>query len=258
MTGIESIIIITSFLLIVSIGIIMLVLVHQRKQLQYLKDKEQLTMSFEKEILESKLEIQEQTMKNISQEIHDNVGQILTLVKLNLNTMTCEAPNKLYEKINNSSELVGKAIQDLRDLSKSLHTDFITEMGLVKSIEYEFEMIKKAGNYKTVLIIEGEPSELPNHHELILFRMFQEVLNNIIKHAKATSVTAKLCFENDNLRMEISDDGAGFNVPSVLANGTNGLGIKNMYNRAKMIGATFNITSEPHRGTHTEIFLPGI
>src|SRR5215216_148874 len=97
-SGVTPIIIITLFLLIVAIGIIMLVLVYQKKQLQYLREKEQLKVTFEKEILESKLEIQEQTLKNISQEIHDNIGQVLSLAKLHINTMSVDDPEALVEK----------------------------------------------------------------------------------------------------------------------------------------------------------------
>ncbi|HVZ96642.1 MAG TPA: hypothetical protein VG847_07190, partial [Chitinophagaceae bacterium] len=82
-----TILIITIFLVAVATGIIFLVLVYQKKQLQYINEKKQLQAAYEKEILESKLEIQEQTFKTISQEIHDNIGQALTLVKLNINTM---------------------------------------------------------------------------------------------------------------------------------------------------------------------------
>ena len=87
---VTSIFIVTMFLIIVSTGIIMLVLVYQKKQLQYLREKEQLKVTFEKEILGSKLEIQEQTLKNVSQEIHDNIGQVLSLAKLNINTMSSD------------------------------------------------------------------------------------------------------------------------------------------------------------------------
>ncbi len=73
--------------------------------MQYIGEKKQLKITFEKEILESKLEIQEQTLKNISQEIHDNIGQVLSLVKLNINTMNCNEPVQIQTKINDSRQL---------------------------------------------------------------------------------------------------------------------------------------------------------
>ena len=256
-SGPTPILIITLFLLIVAIGIIMLVLVYQKKQLQYLSEKEQLKVTFEKEILESKLEIQEQTLKNISQEIHDNIGQILSLAKLTINTMDHTEPETLQEKINDSKQLVGKAIQDLRDLSKSLDTDYVTEMGLIKSIEYEFQLIKKTGSCETYLIQEGNPYRLSHQHELILFRIFQEVMNNIIKHAKASSITVNVSYFPENFLFQINDDGQGFDL---FRYGTeiekSGLGIRNMQNRSRLMGAAFNIDSEPGKGTTIKITLP--
>ena len=256
-SSVTQIIIITLFLSIVAIGIIMLVLVYQKKQLQYLSEKEQLKVTFEKEILESKLEIQEQTLKNISQEIHDNIGQILSLAKLTINTMDHTEPETLQEKINDSKQLVGKAIQDLRDLSKSLDTDYVTQMGLIKSIEYEFQLIKKTGNYETYLIQQGNPYRLSHQHELILFRIFQEVMNNIIKHAKASSITVNVSYFPENFLFQINDDGQGFDLSRY---GTeiekSGLGIRNMQNRSRLMGAAFNIDSEPGKGTTIKITLP--
>src|SRR5215217_789660 len=114
---------------------------HHQQQLQMIQTR------FEQEILLAQLEIQEQTLKNISQEIHDNIGQVLSLAKLHINTMSYDDPKGLHDKINDSKHLITKAIQDLRDLSKSLNTDYVTELGLIKSVEYELELIQKTGSY---------------------------------------------------------------------------------------------------------------
>ena len=248
--------IITFFLIIVAAGIIMLVLVYQKKQLQYLGEKEQLKVRFEKEILESKLEIQEQTLKNISQEIHDNIGQVLSLIKLTLNTVDYNKSEALKEAIDASKQLLGKAIQDMRDLAKILNSDNITQIGLIKAIEYEFYLIKKTGDYQTKLIEEGDSFRLSPHHELILFRIFQEAVNNILKHAHATLIAVHSCYTDAHFSLEISDNGLGFN-PDELADGREaGLGIRNIKNRAQIIGADFAILSESGKSTALRIDLP--
>ena len=254
MAEIAPIILITVLLIIVAIGIIMLVLVYQKRQLQYLSEKEQLKASFEKEILESKLEMQELTLKNISQEVHDNIGQVLSLIKLNINTIHFdESKPELEEKVKNISELVGKVIQDLRDLSKSLNSDTITEKGIVGAIEYEFELLKKSGIFTTTLTIEGKLYDLPKKKELILFRIFQEVINNAIKHARASAVQVLVCFYTHLFVLKVNDDGQGFDINNT--NG-NGLGLKNMKNRSQLIGANYNINSQPGMGTSITIELP--
>jgi len=254
MIDLAPILLVTVLLLVVATGIIMLVLVYQKKQLQYINEKEQLKASFEKEILESKLEMQEQTMKNISQEVHDNIGQVLSLVRLNINSLDYNEPTPLIqEKIKNVSQLVGKVIQDLRDLSKSLHSDTITEKGLIGAVEYEFDLLKKSGAFTTTLTIDGEPYSLPDQKELILFRIFQETINNIIKHAQASLIHVRVCFYTDQFILEINDNGQGFDVNNTA---NNGMGLKNIRNRSQLIGAVCSIRSEPGNGTVIKIDLP--
>src|ERR1035438_2307555 len=152
-----TIIIIASvFFIIVAIGIIILILVYQKKQLQYINEKAKMRIYFDKELYETQQEIQEQTLKNISQEIHDNIGQGLSLAKLNINTMKAYDAGGLPDKISASKHLITKAIQDLRALSKSLNTDYVTDLGLLRSVEYELEMIQKSGSYVVQCDVDGQ------------------------------------------------------------------------------------------------------
>jgi signal transduction histidine kinase len=253
------IIIASAFLLIVAFGIIFLVFNYQKKQLLYLREKEQLKVDFEKQILESKLEIQEHTLKHISQEIHDNIGQVLSLVKLTINTMNTSNPDLLKEKIDRSRELVGKAIKDLRSLSKSLHTDYVTDMGLFKSVEYELELLSNASSIEVDLVMEGNAYRLEQKQELIIFRIFQEVIQNIIKHSNATRVRVGFIYTLSAFQVEIADNGNGFDVSGM--NGkkeegsAGGIGLRNMENRAKLISADFKIESQPGKGTSVAIQL---
>ncbi|MDQ6901602.1 MAG: histidine kinase [Bacteroidota bacterium] len=256
-TEIAPIFIITIFLLIVATGIIMLALVYQKKQVQYLREREQLKVVYEKEILATQLEIQEQTFKNISQEVHDNIGQVLSLVKLNINTMDTNDPAQLRTKINASKELITKAIKDLRDLSKSLNTDYVKDLGLERSIEYELEMIKNSGTYEIQFDVKGNKYRLESQRELILFRIVQEVLHNIIKHAKATSIAMALSYDPAKFSLTVTDNGVGFDASEIDSNNPNGcgLGIRNMYNRAKIINGAFKLTSTLGAGTTITLTL---
>jgi signal transduction histidine kinase len=254
---ITLIIIASVFFIIVAIGIVLLILVYQKKQLQYLNEKSLMRMNFDKELFETQLEIQEQTLKNISQEIHDNIGQGLTLAKLNINTMDSNGVNVLQDKINTSKHLITKAIQDLRDLSKSLNTDYVTDLGLVRSVEYELEMIQKSGSYSVDFEVKGEPYTLDKQKELIIFRIVQEVLHNIIRHAHATSIAILFNFEPKRLLLKITDNGNGFNAGQLDSKNYEGfgLGLRNMYNRAKIINAVFKLTSTLEKGTTVSVIL---
>jgi two-component system NarL family sensor kinase len=208
--------------------------------------------------MSTQLEIQEQTLKNISQEIHDNIGQVLSLAKLNLATTDIDQKEAARQKVDDSKNLVAKAIQDLRDLSKSLNTDYVTDMGLARSIEYELEMLKKTGSFDTDFEIEGGVYKLEKQKELILFRIVQEVLNNVIKHAKASRIAIKLCYQADHFSLKVMDNGQGFDLNNLQdkQNPSRGLGIKNMHNRASLIGGKFSITSIMTEGTSVDIRLP--
>jgi signal transduction histidine kinase len=212
----------------------------------------------EQQILQTQLEIQEQTFKNISQEIHDNIGQVLSLVKLNINTMDSNQPAPLQEKIDNSRTLISKAIQDLRDLSKSLNTDYVVEQGLMRSIEYELEMIRKTGSYEIEFDTNGKAYRLERQQELIIFRIVQEILHNIIKHAKATKINVAASFEPEIFTLAIADNGQGFDASKIESENYErfGLGIRNMHNRAKMINADFKFTSTLQEGTTVTLTLP--
>ncbi|HSN08645.1 MAG TPA: ATP-binding protein [Hanamia sp.] len=243
------------FIILLIVAIINLILQYQKRQIRFIKEKENLITIHKNELLQTQLEIQEQTFKNISQEIHDNIGQILSLVKLNINTMDCTQASTMQDKVNDSRVLITKAIQDLRDLSKSLNTDYIIEKGLAGAIEYELEMLKRTKAFEIQFVVEGKPYRLEDQERLILFRVVQEALHNIIKHAKATLIKVTLTFGGEYLTLIITDNGAGFDGTQKEGRHA-GIGLTNMKNRARMIDADFNINSTLGTGTIITLNLP--
>jgi|CXWL01.1.fsa_nt_gi signal transduction histidine kinase len=245
------------FLALAVLFVLFIVFSIQRRR-KLLLEKKQIELQYQKELLQTQLEIQEQTLKNISQEIHDNVGQVLSLAKLNLNTMDIAKTEQLQGKIDNTLSQVSKAINDLRDLSKSFNTDNITAIGLVRAIESELEMIKKTDFLKTEFEHTGLRRKLEPQKELILFRIVQEALHNIIKHAGAQTVKVSAAYTDKELELQIMDDGKGFDLSPLNQEGETsfGLGLRNMQNRAKLIGADFSISSNTGSGTMVKIVLP--
>src|SRR5688500_6182604 len=158
------------------------------------KSKEKMRLH-QQELLNARLEIQEQTYRNISQELHDNIGQALSLVKIHINTVDIDDSQAAREKLAESKNLLAKAIQDLRDISKTLNTDFINEVGLVKAIDQQLQLLKRTGLYSTELFLKGDIYNQEPGHELFIFRIVQELLNNIVKHAEATQIRIAMNFE---------------------------------------------------------------
>ena len=198
-------------------------------------------------LLKSQIEIQEQTLQHISREIHDNIGQVLSLVSLNLNTITTFDKDKL--KFTNG--LVTKAIDDLRGLSKSLNPDRVQMIGITESIKTELDQLERTGRFETKLTIEKDLNEISPEKTIILYRMIQEVLNNIIKHSHATKVTISVnCDEGDDI-ISITDNGSGFDTEG----NSSGLGLQNLKQRAAMINAALTINSKINEGTSVSFTL---
>lgn len=245
----------TLIILILGVCIVAFVILFRQKQSMFKKEKYQMKLEFEQALLHTQLEIQEQTLHTISQEIHDNIGQTLSLAKLNLNTMDMENGVAKEQKIVSTKKLVGKAITDLRSLSKTLNSDSILSSGLLDAVEYELAIIRKSGTMQAFLQKEGIVKRLNPQKELILFRIIQQSLNNIIKHSEATSVIIQATYRSDSLQIIIKDDGKGFALSSIGNGMDSGSGLRNMKNRAALINAQIDISSISGEGTLTTITL---
>ena len=238
--------------------IVYILLFHQKRRYQHQEQLMQVEKTYAEALLESKLEIQEQTFKNISQEIHDNIGQVLSFIKLNLNTLNLHGNETDDEKLQQSKNLLTQAIRDLRDIAKTLNTDFIKDTGILDAIEYQLVLLRKSGQYETEFLIEGIPYRLDVQKELVVFRVVQELLNNIVKHAEASWIRVEIRYQADNVIIQVRDNGKGFDLPDIesMQGLHNGLGLRNMLNRVALIHGLISINSIPGDGTRSLIELP--
>jgi two-component system, NarL family, sensor kinase len=209
------------------------------------------------EVLRSQLELQEQSLDNIYREIHDNIGQALSLAKLHLYSVEPELPEQLNEKVRSSKELVGKAITDLRNLSKNLNTEIIMKFGLHEAVRRELSSMDKNGQYQTSLSEKGLPYRLDEQKELVIFRIFQQHLNNIVPYSKPRKVNVELEYQPEHLSLAVSDDGRGLNGGNAEPEEEQiKTGIRNMQDRASRIGADLQFTTFTGGGTRIFIDLP--
>lgn len=239
--------------------IVAMLFLYKRRQQQQEQEMARVKDMYEREALQSQIEIQENTFKTISQELHDNIGQLLSVVKLSLSTLPLEKEHKAYPLVGHSQKVLNKAIVDLSNLTKSLYTDRISEVGLAESISFELLAMKNTGMYETSFSVSGEEQQLPEKTSIFLFRMFQEMLNNIIKHSAATQINVKLSYAPGNtFAMQVEDNGKGFDVEQMKASLSSGkgVGLKSMLNRAKIMGADIDISSEIGKGTRIIVKLP--
>ncbi len=242
------------FVIFIFTSIISMVLTYQKKQIKFLKEKEHMKMMHDNELLQTQIEIQEQTLHNISQEIHDNIGQVLSLAKLNLNNFKQITDPVLLTRIDDTRHLVSKAIVDLRDLSKSLYGDKIAEIGLQNAIANDLKILQNSGKFITSLHVSGSIYKLDAKKEMVLFRMLQEAMNNAIKHSSAKNIDVELHYHPTIFRLIINDNGIGFN-PQTLEASKTGIGLKSMQNRITMIGGKLQLHSSTENGTHLSFEL---
>ena len=254
--GIENIVFVIFFITIVFVVLVSFLFIllyrHFKKQILNKQKLIEIKSSHENALLKSQLEIQEQTFQNISREIHDNIGQKLTLAKLLLNTIAYNEIESVKDSVNEVISIIGVSIQDLSDISRSMSSEMITNNGLIKALEFEINQLNKPGLFNLRLTVTGDAIFMEAQKELLLFRIVQESLNNIMKHAEATQIFVGVNFGKEFIIVEIKDNGKGFNLP--LANHGNGL--YNMDKRAKMLNGNCTIHSEKGKGTSITIQIP--
>lgn len=212
---------------------------YQQKQNKYFKDIEELNVRHENALLKAQLEMQEYTFQNISREIHDNIGQKLSLAKLYLNTIPYSKLNTPAIQVVDSVTIVSEVINDLSDIARSMNSEIILNNGLVKGIEFEVAQLKKSGIYEIDFEVTGNSIFFDFKRELIVFRIIQESLHNIMKHAEASEINIRLHYNASHLNLKIMDNGKGF-IKDAKKDGT---GLINIRRRTSLLEGDFSITS---------------
>jgi signal transduction histidine kinase len=211
-----------------------------------------LEINYQLNLLKSQVQIQEQTFQNISREIHDNIGQKLTLAKLQINTIDTNEVVDLKNTLMVISNFITDSLNDLRDISRSLSSEVILHNGLIKALENEINQLNKLFNYNFKMKLTGDVLYMSVETELSVFRIIQEALTNAIKHAEATSVFLDLHFNNNELLILIEDNGKGFDISA-----TKDLnGLNNLKSRTQSLNGQIEINSEPLIGTTIKIKIP--
>lgn len=241
-------------LVILGIALIIFFFYFQQKKTEFLLKRAEYLKNFEQEIAKSRIEIREQTLENISWEIHDNVGQLLSIAKMQLNILLPSLDLEKQTKLNETSELIGKSLQDLRNLAKSLNPIHFKTLGLVNAIKMELDRFNRMNFIDAELEIKGDSFELSENKGLILFRIIQEFFNNTMKHSKSPKLCVLLDYKPNYIYIKVEDHGVGFDLEKLGKNA--GMGLQTMKSRAALIGANFKMISEKQIGTRIEINCP--
>lgn len=248
------ILLVTLIFFLLSTAIVFFMLYFQKKKFQYVKEKNELEKQFVEQLHQSRFEMQEQTFDTISQEIHDNVGQLLSLAKLQLSIVEQNETNDklLIADVKNN---IGNALTDLRDIAKSLSTSRIQQLTLLQAVEQELQRIGRSSGITCNVEVIGNEQPIAEQKKIILFRIVQESLQNIIKHAGATDINVCFNFLPEQLNITIADNGIGFSTNEEVKAET-GLGLQNIIKRSALIMGKATINSTVNHGTEIILTIP--
>jgi len=244
----------TLFVALFFIFLLIFVIAYFRKVYQMRAEQEKLAARLTNEVSNARNEIQQTTLNNISQEIHDNVGQLLSLTKMQLNLIE----QKLGEEnslIKEAKSNISSAMTDLRDLAKGMSSDRIRLLGLYDSVVQEAARISKTGNLQVQVSATGNKWEPEHQKQLVLFRVIQECFQNVIKHAKATKVEVHFTYTPHQFEISIIDNGIGFNYQPGI-NSADGMGLMNIFSRVQLVRGEVNLQSNEGKGCSVFICVP--
>lgn len=243
---------ITVLVIITSLVIVFFVVFQKRKN-KLLLDKIKQQRAFEEEITQAQTETQEQTLKNIGWELHDNVGQLLSFASMQLSILKMQMADDVKEKFKDTSEALKESLSEVRALSKTLNNEVVLNIGFEKSITNELNRLKKMKFNSAELKIIGDKVDFVNRkHEIILFRILQEFLSNSVKYSDANNLNIILNYQSNNLIITATDDGKGFDINEI----EKGSGLINMKSRAALVNAKLELKSKPKEGVKLIVNYP--
>lgn len=214
------------------------ILLYNERKRKHAAEKKEMQRQFDEQLLQSQFEVQEHTYSALSRELHDNVGQLLNSTKLLIGVAQREIENP-PPVLNTANEILGNAIGEIRNLSKSLDKEWLQQFRLLENISLEIKRINISGTITASLETDIEKVDLISDKQLILFRIIQEALQNVIKHSKATTVKISIVESDHILHITVTDNGIGFHPEQSTFTG---MGILHMRKRCEILRGNMKIT----------------
>jgi signal transduction histidine kinase len=206
--------------------------------------------------LQTVLATQEEERKRISRDLHDDVGTKLSALKLFLSSLKTNVEKRQYHQIDqlavNSEQLINETIKDVREMLLNLSPGILEEFGFTTAIESLITKINQTNTIHFNLLVFGIKQNLKKEYELALYRITQELINNVLKHSEAKNVSLQIGQRDEKIIIMIEDDGKGFD----LGKHKDGYGLKNLEARTKLLSGIMNIDSQIGKGTSVAIEVP--
>ncbi len=205
------------------------------------------------------LEGQEEERKRIAMDIHDGIGQMLTSLKFQIESIDLKQPERAEQKFGELSQLIKEVIKEVRRVTFNLKPTVLGDYGLQSALNVFIHEIGKLTDIPLTYTTQGDIDRLPQKIENNIFRIIQEAINNAIKYSEASAIEVTLAETDDELVIEVKDQGKGFETKLVEARSINiesGRGFFNMYERTEYVNGKLDINSDPGKGTSVVLHVP--
>ena len=201
------------------------------------------------------VEVQEAERRFIARELHDEVGQVLTSLRLVLDLNRNQSTEATRDSLKEAVGMIDELMDRIRQISLDLRPQMLDDLGLLPALEWHFKRYFKQTNIRVEFKRSTIDHRLPSHLETAVFRIVQEALTNVARHAGVEEVTVRLWMDDSHLRVQVEDKGTGFDVAQALAACVSN-GLSGMRERAELLGGEFTLESSRGSGTRLTVELP--
>jgi len=201
------------------------------------------------------VEVQEEERRAVARELHDEAGQILTGLKMAVDQSLRDAPEPMHARLNEAVELSNQLVGLVRNLSLKLRPQILDDLGLLVALEWHFKRYTQQTGIQVEFRRTALPDRLPSRLESAIFRIAQEALTNVARHARVNSVTVRLWQDPERVGLQVEDQGPGLDVEAALE-ARNSMGLASMKERAELLGGEFTLDSKPGQGARLTVELP--
>ncbi len=237
----EWTVIVSTMVLLGMVGFVVLLMVlNTTRRIRHRAELAEAERHREQEVMRAEREAIQHTLRDVGRELHDNVGQLLTVAQMGMDNALQEKPDAGLSAARDALE---QGVEEVRRLGHDLNSDLWQRRSLADAISAEAERLERVGRMRAHVTVNGPLPVLPPDSSTLLFRVFQEVVNNALKHSKADTISIVLDGRGGPL-LTIADNGTGFDAEGTMGNG----GLTNIRKRCALIGFEARCSSAPGQG----------
>nr|WP_283770006.1 sensor histidine kinase [Mucilaginibacter sp. Bleaf8] len=241
-------------MLLLAIAIVTFFVIYQKRLLKEQRRLQKAKDDYQRQLLNLSITVQEKERIRIGQDMHDEIGSSLSAIKMLVNQLPENDPES-DQLISGIKDGLSNTISDVRTIANNLFPSVLTKFGLADALQYQVNLLS-AGNILAIDMICDAKFKLNFDYELAIYRILQELINNVIKHANAKSLFIRLNQTDESIFVTVKDDGCGFDTTRIADLKQAGIGIKSVQTRIAAMQAVLKIASEKNKGTVIEINIP--